>query len=643
MPEHVITALREREALHEVDGDIGRIAAWVEQFQREECQGLDLPGRGPHLHPGACVDGRAGRYSGVWIDSPDEETLVQVVGTCAHIRFEADGRWRGLLLLQNTVLPHVVRRLTLRLQAVYEAVTFTTDAAPLPAGQQEKGWLRCALYDAPFDAEAWLTQNSVAGSEATWKLAETAPSSPHPLADAVRMVRDEVSGGPPQSSKSHVGSGALVHRALGGDKLVTDPSGFARALGEDAAWHHVPDAILANAVAALDPSRGQVGRPLKGIPLKQIDVVGIKKQVLDQAYRHGFFGDEAHGFAFKNRLFGVTPHGRVEDRPLTREDRVFAECVAPFPFVENAWEIAGSGESEFVNLATQGFDHTAEAPAVFRTLMELVGVGLLGRAADYGYYPLLIGPALSARPLLMHALASCVPRSGLCAVTPTDMSKPFVRVALYGAALNVVAEVSDEALRRPDVVKTVLSAMPVNAQHKHKDAFTFAPRCAHVFGGGLLPDFGDDDLRRKFLVFGTPRVLIEDPGLRHRLAAEAPLIASLAVSAGRDLVERGGLEIPDSISSESVEWMSERDPVSNWLLANLTKGRPGEDFVASAEIRRRLASADVRGDGTVATGKGIANKLGALGFCRPEPTGKAAIEVDGKQKHVRGWWATWKT
>lgn len=624
MSEYALTVLRGQEPPHAIEGDTQTLASLIEQYQAQECQGLAMPDQRSRLHSGEYVDGQQGLYAGIWFEAPDEPELVEAVGTCSHLRFAVEDRWWGLVLFACAVLPLVAARLTTRLQARFKVVSLSLEPVALPTGRKAAGWLQCG-GDVPLDTEMCLAELRATDTP-LWRLPAPITWQIHA---ALPDLRTSIAAAWHSQGKidisSDVSLARIVIQGLGGANALAGSDDDLWCCSGAASWRLVSPLLLKFAVTALDGlsvGSGSEERPFS-LTARRVSDVATMVKVLSPALG---LGDGPGGIAFGSRLFYVAGD-KLAEKPLELGDRVPADHVLPWPFVEDAQDF--QDRSEFVALLREGWASEDDADVLLDFLLAWLGLTLLGVAHRFGKHPVLVGSCASARRDLVTAIESCFPPRARCNLAPHEIGQRFKPDRLRDKLLNVTTDMATRDLKEASRLKAVLSGSGIDAEAKSKDGYSLYARAGHLFSGDELFQIADPGLRG--MLWLLPFSLDEapaDPARAARLSAEAPLITSLAIGAARKVLARGAYVRPKSSVSEALDWLADSDPLLAWMRLNLEKSPDGR--MASDEIMGRF-NTDHPQAPDAATRNNVAARLRKLKY-RKAP----------RKNNLNRWKAVWK-
>jgi P4 family phage/plasmid primase-like protien len=223
---------------------------------------------------------------------------------------------------------------------------------------------------------------------------------------------------------------------------------------------------------------------------------------------------------------------------------------------------------------------------------SIAGGEIAGLQAFFGY--LLMSHARLKKALLLYgesdtgkgivfALAQLlVGRAYTCQLGVEDMDDPGRRAVLVGKALNVITELSSDALIADGGFKTLVSTEePVLIDAKYREPIMYTPTAKHMISTNSLPRLNDQTMGtfNRLLIIPFTRVIPlanQDRDLQAKLAAELPGILRWAVEGARLLVEAKG-RWPDVPAASSVlqGYKDEINPMRQFMSERLYRSEHG--------------------------------------------------------------------
>jgi len=225
-------------------------------------------------------------------------------------------------------------------------------------------------------------------------------------------------------------------------------------------------------------------------------------------------------------------------RPHRPED--YLERVLPWDFRVDAqapvWQEA---------LGEWFGDQGDEEGGAIRTLQEFFGYCCFSHA-KYKKGLLVYGPSDTGKSLIGFVLALMVGRDRTCSLPLEQMDDPQARAVIVGAALNLITEISSNALIADGGFKTLISTEePVMINAKYKPPFNYYPTAKHVFITNTLPGLNDrtEAVLNRLAIIPMMRVfkkIEKDERLPEKLADEIPGILAWSVKGAKRLLEQRG-------------------------------------------------------------------------------------------------------
>jgi P4 family phage/plasmid primase-like protien len=239
------------------------------------------------------------------------------------------------------------------------------------------------------------------------------------------------------------------------------------------------------------------------------------------------------------------------DRVLAVPFRPGAKCPAWLKALADWW---GSANSE-------------EALA----LQEFVGYIMLAHA-KFKKALVLYGDEDCGKGVIVRVLRELVGADFCCQLSVEFMDDPGRRSVIKGKALNIITELSSQAIIRDDGFKALVSQEdPVLLDDKFKAREFYMPTAKHVISTNNLPRVTDrtNATISRMLILHMPRTFHgeeKDMTLGDRLVAELPGIALWALDGAKRLVLRGGqFSQPQSGSKVLDELRLEANPVRQFV------------------------------------------------------------------------------
>jgi putative DNA primase/helicase len=202
---------------------------------------------------------------------------------------------------------------------------------------------------------------------------------------------------------------------------------------------------------------------------------------------------------------------------------------------------------------------------------EFFGAAIAGQMTRYAKALLLLGDGSNGKSTLLQIIEALFPTALRASVLPHDMSRPFARATLTGKVINIVTEMSKNAILDSEGFKAIISGDQIQAEQKHENAFVFKPTAAHVFAANTLPAVADssDGFWRRWLVIQFNRTFTRadaKPGLAEEIVREElGLIASWLIDAAAAVWQRGYFSETEEIAARRRAWRGESDAIQMFL------------------------------------------------------------------------------
>lgn len=257
---------------------------------------------------------------------------------------------------------------------------------------------------------------------------------------------------------------------------------------------------------------------------------------------------------------GVADVATGELRPHRQED--YLERVLPWPYSPGApcpnWLAALDDwfgiESDEVSALQEFFGYVILSHAKFKKALLLKGGGDTGKS------------------VVLFVLTRLVGENAVCSLPVEHMDDPQKRAVIRGKLLNVMSEISAEALVADGGFKQLVSTEePILLDEKYKKAEMYIPRTKHVIATNTLPRLNDrtEATLNRLLIIPMLRVVPkerQDETLKDRLVAEMQGILWWALDGARRLTDARGQfsEVP-AAAAMLAELRSDANPVRIWL------------------------------------------------------------------------------
>lgn len=231
----------------------------------------------------------------------------------------------------------------------------------------------------------------------------------------------------------------------------------------------------------------------------------------------------------------------------------------------------------------------------------------------------LQGPKDCGKSLVIHVLRAFVGRQFWCTLGVEDMDDTVARAVIKHKKLNVITELSAEAMIKDGGFKTMVSTEePIMINAKYESPISYIPLAKHVIAANTLPRINDRTsatVERLLIVPFTTQIAADkmDRSLEKTLISPRALTGFLnwCVEGAARLIERGGLFLPVPRAEELIAAMRAEansfvafrdellcpDDTAEMKLAELT-----DEFNAWKKGSKKI---DVREMGRLVRGAGI--------------------------------------
>ncbi|MBI1243776.1 MAG: hypothetical protein GC202_02130 [Alphaproteobacteria bacterium] len=348
------------------------------------------------------------------------------------------------------------------------------------------------------------------------------------------------------------------------------------------------------------------------------------------SYRHdlAFVRTADHEIPVQN---GVVDVHTKELRAHRRED--FLDSVLPVRFDPNARADAFTQALEdwFAPSDTEGPDDRANA------LIDFFGYVALPHAR-FKKALFLYGESDSGKSVPLKLLRKFVGEEFSCALGVDEMDDPVARAVIKHKRLNVLTELSSDAMIRDGGFKVMVSTEePLLLNPKYEAPHQYVPIAKHVIASNNFPQVNDRSKAtfNRLLPIPFTRVFAEadqDEGLFGKLTTPDALsgLLNLAITGAKRLIERGGKFVTPAagvILSRKME--EESNPFFAFADARLIRDATG--YLRVGELTdefntwRKGKKIDTRAVGKLARGAGL-------------PWGDIwNAHTGGNDKGIKGW------
>ena len=213
-----------------------------------------------------------------------------------------------------------------------------------------------------------------------------------------------------------------------------------------------------------------------------------------------------------------------------------------------------------------------EINAKITTIGEWLGLALLGLCTREATALVAHGPGSNGKSVLSKLIIDLFGAERTAHLAPQAMKERFSRAQLFGAAVNVVSEMSESDLLESDTIKAMISGDAIMVENKNEKPFRMIPRAAHFFAANTLPASRDRShgLWRRLIPIEFHHIFTredKDPDLLDKLRAEYDLLVPWALDLARQYIERGGYKHQGYIDEWRGKWRRETDSISAFIEA----------------------------------------------------------------------------
>ncbi len=186
---------------------------------------------------------------------------------------------------------------------------------------------------------------------------------------------------------------------------------------------------------------------------------------------------------------------------------------------------------------------------------------------------LLHGSGRNGKGTFIRLARMLVGHNNISAVTPQDLdSSQFSSAQLHNKLANLVGDVDPRIFKSTEKFKQLTGGDYIQAQHKHKDPFTFRCRALMVAAFNSLPRTADttEGFFSRWAVVPFTAFFpagVADPTLVHRLTTPEELQGLLRYAVGglQQVMRRGRLSTPESVRLATERFKMEADPMRAFI------------------------------------------------------------------------------
>lgn len=201
--------------------------------------------------------------------------------------------------------------------------------------------------------------------------------------------------------------------------------------------------------------------------------------------------------------------------------------------------------------------------AAIRTSLEEISGALFDKSKTPGKSLFLFGPSRSGKSEFLHKLTVAAGDGATSAVTLHQLADDvFAAANLYGAALNVAADLSSAHVQDLSAFKMLTGDDPINANRKYGQQFKFKNAALFAFSANQVPTVSETSRAyfERMIPVEFPNTFAgaEDHSVRDKLMAELPGIVARWVKAYSSKVARGTWAPLDADTKLKFEAKSDR-------------------------------------------------------------------------------------
>jgi len=214
-----------------------------------------------------------------------------------------------------------------------------------------------------------------------------------------------------------------------------------------------------------------------------------------------------------------------------------------------------------------GRDDDGESKAA--ALQEFFGYCLMPHAR-YKKALLCVGESDCGKSTIPYLIRELVGRANVCSVSVEDMDDSRARAPLLGKLVNLLTELTSDAMIADGGFKTLVSTEePIQFDPKYLPPIMDIPVCKHVIVTNTLPTINDRSrgTYNRLLIVRFNHVIPrseQDRGIWDKLAEEMPGILQWALEGAQRLFHAGGA-FTAAGEAEVEEYRTQQDPLAGFL------------------------------------------------------------------------------
>lgn len=302
---------------------------------------------------------------------------------------------------------------------------------------------------------------------------------------------------------------------------------------------------------------------------------------------------------------GVVDIRSMSIRPHRKED--YLQACSPIEFYADALP------SQLLSCLDTYFKNDPDREIKIDALQEFFGYCLMPHA-KYKKALLCVGESDCGKSTIPFLLRELVGSENTCSVSVEDMDDPRKRAPLLGKLVNLLTELTSDAMIADGGFKTLVSTEePIQFDPKYLPPVMDVPISKHVIVTNTLPTINDRSRGtfNRLLIISFKNVIArsaQDRDIWKKLAAELPGILLWALEGAQRLHHRGGL-FTAAGDAEVEEYREQQDPLGGFISDECDLDPDFKCFLP--DLRNRYAA----WAGKQADARWFANSLRTRGFC----------------------------
>jgi putative DNA primase/helicase len=194
---------------------------------------------------------------------------------------------------------------------------------------------------------------------------------------------------------------------------------------------------------------------------------------------------------------------------------------------------------------------------------------------------LLVGSGGNGKSVLLDALVAILGRENTSAKTLQQLDEDrFSCADLYGKLANICADIPTTEMKSSSMFKAIVSGDVIDAQHKHKDPFSFEPYARLVFSANAFPRSADatDGFFRRWVVIPFERSFDGTTERRNKLQLNQELQSPEELSGVLNMAIRAlenfrmfGFHESKKVAEAGMSFRETTDPLAAWFEKRVKK------------------------------------------------------------------------